>query len=296
MTEKDIQSEDYISSAGIKRFIIGLFRAFFRGIALIQTIFKEYYLLLIVGVLVGGLVGLLYHILAGKNYKVSMMVQTNALDKKSYMSVLDQLNFLAASGSQDKIATALDISPLLAENVTKIGGENLLGQPLDIDTTGSGIFRIVIGTKSPYGIDSLGISIINYINRLPYLKRQTEEMVRIWNAQLVFIDGELTRIDSLKRDYTRSLTTTKLVSGYYNNVFDPVSIYKESFSLDSTKGEINRHLIHGAEALSILTNFKATDKPQSLSRTMSIAAWCVSGFLLAFIFGILLEIKKKVNG
>ena len=262
---------------------------------MIGDICRKSWALLLTGILVGGLVGWLYHSVTGRKYKVSMVVAYQAGDKRTYMNIVDQLDLLVRTGSGDRLAAQLGISPLLAGNVTYLGTENLLGIPLDKDTTIIHSFRIVATFASPFGVDSLGSSLIDYINGLPYLKKEIEAQNNIAQDQLAYIQVEMARIDSLKKDYSRSLVTVKPGPGFYNNVFDPASIYKQSYTLDSLKTEIGKFLIHRDRALSIVIPFNAANRPQSMSKTMSVAAWLVLGFLVGFIFAALGEIKKKIN-
>lgn len=296
MSEKNIQSEDYISFSSLKQFFIRLLRLFFSGLEMIGDICRKSWLLLLTGIVIGGLAGWLYHTVTGRKYKVSMLVAYHALDKKTYMTIVDQLGLLVRTGSGDRLAAQLGISPLLAGNLTYLGTENLLGVPLDKDTTTSNhSFRIVATFGSSYGVDSMGAAVIGYINGLPYVKQEIELRNNIAQDQLAYIQTEMARIDSLKKDYSRSLVAVKPGPGFYNNVFDPASIYKQSYTLDSLKTEVDKFLIHRDRALSIVVPFTAARTPQSMSQTMSIAAWMVIGFLVGFIFAALHEIKKKIN-
>ena len=246
------------------------------------------------GVVIGGAIGWLYHIVAGKNYKVSMVVEYNILDKKAYLNVFEQLNLLVSTGSKDKLANALGVSQLMADNVNKIEATNITGQPLETDTNSSILFRVNAGMKSPFGVDSLGIALLNYVNGLPYLKKDWEERVRIMKEQLSFIKDEMSKMDSLKREYSRSLTAVKVTSGYYINVYDPVSMYRQSYSLDSMRTEINKTLIHGDKALQVISPFRGHRSTSiAIENDISFAVWMIFGFLLAFIFALLPGNKEK---
>jgi hypothetical protein len=297
MTEKNVQSEDYISFSSLKLFLIRILRFFFTGLKLPGYIFKRHYLLFIAGIIVGGSVGWLYALAVGKNYKVSMIVEYNMLDKTTYRNIVDELEAMIKLGSKDRLAAQLGISPALAENVNSLGTENLIGQSLAGDTTTNRttMFKIVAELESPRGADSLGEALLAYINGLPYLKGEMEEQMRIRQDQLSFIREEMVRIDSLKRDYLHSLPAAKSVSGHYDIIFDPASIYKQSYSLDSQKAEIRKDMIHQEKALSEITAFKAAEHPNALARSTTMPPFMAAGLVLAFLLGVLQEIKKKVN-
>jgi hypothetical protein len=296
MTEKNASTEDYISFSSLKMFFIHVLRLFFQTLRLTGDIFKKNYILLVSGIILGGAIGWLLRPLVGTNYKVYMIVEYNILDKKAYMNIVDQVGLLVRSGSTDRLATQLGLSPALAGNVNSLETENLAGLTLEKDTTTmTRFFRIKAGLHSPAGADSIATALLAYINALPYLKREMEEQQKIMHDRLSFLQAEMTRIDSLKREYSRSLTAVKISSGYYNTVFDPASLYKESNTLDSLKAEISRYLIHRDKALSGITTFRPGDHPQNISTPVFIAAWIVLGFLLAFIIAALRELKKKIH-
>ncbi|GGB06271.1 hypothetical protein [Puia dinghuensis] len=278
MTEKNTSSEDYISFAGLQLFFVHTLRFFFQCLHQVGAIFRKGYLSLTFGVILGALAGWQYYSFAGKNYKVSMLVEYNTLDKVAYMNIIDQLNLLVRSGSKEQLAQQLQLSPVLADRVNSLGTQNLLGQTLDKDATESRFFRIVAGLRSPSGADSIGEALINYINGLPYLKKEMDEQGRIWHERLDYLQGEMVKIDSLKKEY-----------------FDPASLYRQSNSLDSLKTEINNYLIHRDKALAKITAFRPTENPQSVTMTKSITAWTALGFVAAFIIVTLRELKKKIN-
>ena len=296
MTEKNASSEDYISFSSLKLFFVHVLRLFFRAQRFTVDILKKRYLLLACGIILGGALGWLFRSFARANYKVSMVVEYNVLDKKAYMNIVDQLDLMVHSGSKDLLAAQLGLSPELAGNVNYFRAENLAGLTLEKDTTTmTRMFRISAGLRSPSGADSISNALLAYINTLPYLKREIEEQQKIWQDRLSFLRGEMTRIDSLKKEYVHSLTAVKISSGYYNTVFDPASLYRESNILDSLKAEIGRYTIHRDKALSGITTFRPGENPQSVSVAIFTAAWIVLGFLLAFFIAALREIKKKIH-
>lgn len=296
MTEKNVSSEDYISFSSLKMFVIHVLRLFFQSLRFIGRIITKSYILLLIGILLGGTLGWMFRSFAGPNYKVSMVVEYNILDKKAYMNIVDQLALLVRSGSHERLAEQLGISPGLAGNVNSLTTENLLGVTLDKDTTTmTRLFRIKAGLNSPGGADSIAEGLIGYINTLPYLKREMDEQQKVLRSRLSFLQSEIAGIDSVRNEYAHSLATVKISSGNYSTVFDPASLYKQSNTLDSLKSEIGRYLIHRDKALSGITTFRPAQHPQSISAPIFMGAWIVLGLLAAFAIAALLEIKKKIH-
>jgi hypothetical protein len=168
----------------------------------------------------------------------------------------------------------------LVEKVNKLGTADLNGKPLmDDPNTNYPIFEITGELRSPEAADSLGDALVRYINGLPYLQGEIAEQLKIRQDQLGFIQKESANIDSLKKD----------------NLLDPASIYRQSYSLDSLRAAIRRYLIHGDKAISEITTFRAADKPQSAPVAFVVVVLAAGGLLLALLMATFLELKMRVQ-
>jgi hypothetical protein len=280
MTASNIQPDDYISFSGLRSFLTGLFRFFFKCWRFAGDCVRDHYLLLITGVVLGGFAGWLYHAVFGQKYKVSMIVQYRALDKTIYRDIVSDINRMILYGSKQRVAIQLGVPLRLVDKVNKLGTADLNGRPLvDDPNTNFPIFEIVGELRSPEGADTLGDALVNYINGLPYLQSQITEQMKIRQDQLGFIQKEMANIDSLKRD----------------NIHDPASVYRQSFSLDSLRATIRTYLIHGDKALSEITAFRAADEPQSAPAVFVVVVLAVGGFLIAFLIAVFLELKTRLQ-
>jgi hypothetical protein len=280
MTAPNIQPDDYISFSGLRSFLTGLFRFFFKCCRLAGDSVRDHYWMVITGIVLGGSAGWLYHTIFGQKYKVSMIVEYRALDKTIYRDIVGDINRMILYGSRQRVATELGIPLRLVEKVNKLGTADLNGKPLvDDPNTNFPIFEITGELRSPEGAASLGDALINYINGLPYLQGEIAEQMKIRQDQLGFIQKELANIDSLKRD----------------NLPDPASIYRQSFSLDSLRASIRKYLIHGDKAISEVTVFQAADEPQSAPAVFVVVVLAFGGFLFTFLIAVLLELRTYVH-
>jgi hypothetical protein len=280
MTASNIQPDDYISFSGLRSFLTGLFRFFFRCCRLAGDSVRNHYWLLITGAVLGGTAGLLYHLVFGHKYKVAMIVEYRSLDKTIYRDIVSDLNRMILYGSRPRVAGLLGVPLRLVEKVNKLGTADLNGKPLvDDPNTNFPIFEITGELRSPEGADSLGDALISYINKLPYLQGEITEQVKIRQDQLGFIQKELANIDSLKK----------------NNLSDPASIYRQSFSLDSLRAAIRKYLIHGDRAISEITTFRAADEPQSAPAAFVVVVLAAGASLVALLIAALLELKTRVQ-
>jgi hypothetical protein len=294
--ENKTHSEDYIAVPSFKNVIIRAVRFLFRFWAFLGLTVRKNTVFLIVGAIAGGLVGLALHLVNGKNFKVSMVVNYTALDKRAYTNVLEQLESLVNTRSYETLAGDLKISDVIAENIKTIEGRNLDDLYLGKDTSSYPFFKIVVGLKSPYGADSLQDALLGYFNDLPFLKKQKEDQIKVYKDQLTYIQSENGRMDSLKQEYVHSLANMKIIAGgIYSNAFDPANIYRQSFQLDTMQASINTWLNAKSMPMQLVSGFRTTKTPQSISRTVSIAACIIGGFLFALVLALLGEINKKFN-
>jgi hypothetical protein len=280
MTASNIQPDDYISFSGLRSFLTGLFRFFFKCCRLAGDSVRNHYWLLITGAMLGGTAGLLYHLAFGQKYKVTMIVEYRALDKTIYRDIVSDLNRMILYGSRARVAGLLGVPLRLVEKVNKLGTADLNGKPLmDDPNTNYPIFEITGELRSPEAADSLGDALVRYINGLPYLQGEIAEQLKIRQDQLGFIQKESANIDSLKKD----------------NLLDPASIYRQSYSLDSLRAAIRKYLIHGDKAISEITTFRAADKPQSAPAAFVVVVLAAGGLLLALLMATFLELKMRVQ-
>jgi hypothetical protein len=294
--ENKTHPEDYIAIPSFKTFLFKAFRSYFQYTSFISLAIRKNRVLLIAGTLVGALVGVTLHLTMPKNFKVSMVVEYTALDKRAYTNVLEQMGSLVSTKSYQSLAEDLKTSELAAENINSIEGRNLEDVPLYKDTSAYPYFKIVLGLKSPFAADSLQDALLNYFNDLPFLKKLKEDQTQVYKDQLAYIQSENGKMDTLKQEYVHSLASMKITAGgLYSNAFDPANIYKQSYQLDTMKASINTWLSSQTQPLKLVTGFRTTKTPQSISRVISTAACIVGGFVLALIFALMIEIKKKVN-
>ena len=80
-----------------------------------------------------------------------------------------------------------------------------------------------------------------------------------------------------------------------NNLPDPASIYRQSYSLDSLRAAIRSYLIHGDRAISEITSFRAADKPQSAPAALVVVVLALGGFLVTFMIAVFLELRTYVH-
>lgn len=280
MTASNIQPDDYISFSGLRSYLTGGARFFFRCWRLAGDCIRGHRWLMIAGVVLGGALGWLYHAAFGQKYKVSMIVEYRVLDRIIYRDIVGDLNQMILHGSRQQMAARLGVSLRLIENVNRLGTADLNGKPLSDDPLPIGPFFEIVGElRSPGGADSLGNAVINYINGLPYLQGEITERQAIRQERLRFIQKELANIDSLKKD----------------NLHDPASVYRQSFSLDSLRAAIRHSLIHGDRAVSPITLFQAGGKPQSAPVVLVVLVLAAGGFLIAFLIAAFVELKARVK-
>jgi hypothetical protein len=280
MTASNIQPDDYLSFSGLRSFLTGFFRFSFHCCHLAAGSVRKHVWLTLTGTLLGGSLGWLYHTVFGQKYKVSMIVEYRALDKTIYRDIVSDLNRMILYGSRQRVAAQLGVPLRLIEKVNKLGTADLNGKPLtDESTTNFPIFEITAELRAPEGADSLGTALIGYINGLPYLNGEIAEQMNIRQDRLNFIQKQLANIDSLRK----------------NNLPDPASIYRQSYSLDSLRAAIRSYLIHGDRAISEITGFRAADKPQSAPAVFVVVVLAIGGFLIAFLIASFLELNLRVQ-
>lgn len=296
MADQDINQEDKIAIPGLKAIIKGILVLFFGAISFIFFVARKWIFLMLAGLVLGLIAGYVYYSKKPSYYTVSMVVLFNELSKKTYAEILDQLDKLTTPESAERLAGELKVSRESAESIFFIDAKNINNGPLRLDTSSKTRqpFKIILGLTNNKSADSLQTGIINYLNNNPYLKKFKEEQRRNFLDKISFIDRELTKLDSLKDEYTRSLASAGNSATIYNNAFDPAEIYVHSNELVDQKQTMLSALNVEGTAISVIDGFKITSSPQSASLLRYLLAFGGIGLATGFILGFFVEAKKRV--
>ena len=139
-------------------------------------------------------------------------------------------------------------------------------------------------------------AIINYVNNSPYIKKLKQEQNKVYIERLSFIERELSKLDSLKDEYTRFLSSSRISATFYNNAFDPADIYVHSGNLVNQKESILKMLNIDGTAISVVDGFKVPSHPQTPSLLIIyLLLFGGMGLIAGFILGSFNEAEKKVS-
>ena len=298
MDEKNYQSEDYIKISGFKKGLTNFLRYFFWFLSYIQFVIIKYWYFIIIGLFFGLLLGYVYYISRPTVYKVSMVVMFNELTKKTYAEMLDQLDKLGTSGTANDLSNVLKIPQGVAGKVLFIDSRNMNNEALKYDTSTrmEQPFKIIVGLTDNFSMDTLQNAIVNYLNNGSYLQKVKEEQKKIYQEKIIFIDGELRKLDSLKLAYNKFLSAPNISATFYNNAFDPAGLYVQSGQLASQRDTIMRWLALNTSAVYIVDGFKASVSPQSIGLPGALIILGSIGLLIGFLIGFMNETKKRVSG
>jgi len=297
MSEQKINHEDQIYIPGIKNVIKQILGLFFWVFSFFALVANKNKLLLLCGLLIGLISGYIYYTTKPSFYKASMVVIHSELTKKTYAEILDQLDKLTTAGSRQKIAEELKLPVELAGNILSIDAKNINDLPLREDTSSKikQPFKIIVELKSNKASDSLQNAIINYVNNSPYIKRLKEQQNKSYIERISFIERELSKLDSLKDEYTRFLASSKVTATFYNNAFDPTDIYVHSSNLVNQKESLKNSLNIDGAAISVVDGLKVPSSPQTPSLLIYLLLFGGMGLIAGFMLGSFYEAEKKVS-
>jgi len=297
MSEQNINHEDHIYLPGIKNIIKQILALFFWIFAFFGRVANKNKLLLLSGLFIGLIAGYIYYITKPSFYKVSMIVIHSELTKKTYAGIIEQLDKLTTAGSQQRLAEELKLPVELAGNILSIDAVNINDELLREDTSTKikQPFKIIVELKSNRATDSLQNAIIDYVNNGPYLKRLKLEQNKSYREKISFIETELSKLDSLKNEYTRFLASSRISATFYNNAFNPTDIYIHSNNLVNQKAAILNLMNVDGTAISVVDGFKVPSSPQTSSLFKFLLLFGGMGLIAGFILGLLYEAEKKIS-
>jgi hypothetical protein len=298
MDEKKYQSEDFITISGVRKGIRTALRHFFWLLSYLRFVILKSWRIIAISIVSCLLLGYLYYISKPAFYKASMEVVFNELTKKTYADMLDQLNELGTIDMSKGLSSELKIPQSITSQVLFIDSRNMNNEPLKSDTSTKveQPFKIIVGLKDNIPTGVLQNAIVNYINNSPYLQRLKEEQKKIYQEKIIFIDGELKKLDSLKSAYIKFLATPNVSATFYNNAFNPADLYVQSALLANQKDITTRWLALSTSGVYVIDSLKITNATHSRSLTNVLILLVAAGLLIGFLVGFIKETRKKVIG
>jgi hypothetical protein len=298
MDQKNDHQEDYITISGARKGLKDMLRYFFRFLSYLEFVIIKCWYFIAAGIVFCVLLGYFYYVSRPVIYKASMVVVFNELSKKTYAEMFDQLDRLGTAGLGNRLSAQLKIPQSMAERVLFIDAKNMNNEPLSSDTSTrvDQPFKIIVGLKEDLVTDTLQNAIVNYLNENPYLQKLKDEQKKIYQQKIVFIEGELKKLDSLKSAYNKFISTPNVSATFYNNAFNPADLYVQSALLANQKDIILRWLALNTSAIYIVDGFKIANATHSRTLKKALVLSGVTGLLLGFLVGFMNETKKKVRG
>src|SRR5580704_7307989 len=128
MDEKNIKSEDYINTSGLKGITLEILDFFFSVFKILFSPFINSKALLIVGVTAGLIAGFSYYKTKPSFYEVSMIVESTHLNYSTVSEVIKQLDKLAHSESKENLARELKLDETQAKQIILIDSRSMTNE------------------------------------------------------------------------------------------------------------------------------------------------------------------------
>ena len=294
MIEQNRPDSDDITLSSIKKGLVGLLLVIYAILGSFYLfIFKHALVIIICTVLMGG-IGYLIAMRTRPVYSLEMIVKPSDLTKRTYAEAIDQLNELASSKSYKGLSNELKISEGNVRNIKRLNATNIDGEVLSKDTSSRTDLPFIVKAEVYNNsiADSLQQMLLNYFNTNDYLRERKVMQKKVFEEKLIFIEGELKKLDSLKEQYNRFLNTSGKSAMFYNNAFNPVDIYQRSNEYQVQKEFVITWLNNETQTLKAIVGFKPSIRPVDGKRDKIVLYFSLAGLLFGFLLGAVLELKK----
>ena len=297
MNEENIKKEDYIELPPLKKIAIQFLRYIFSFVDQMFDVIRHSKLLLLTGLVTGLVVGFSYFSTRPVYYEVSMIAESSVAYRKTLAEMIQSLNNLIGSQSQDKLAKELGITQTQAKQISYLELTSLQNESLENDTSTkyNQPFLIVARIHDTELTDTFQRAIVSYLDNKPLLKKIRDEQVKFYSEKLAFTDRQLAKIDSLQTEYNRFLASSKIATTYYSNDVDPSTTYKQANDLINEKGTVMNWLSRNTKPIQVIDEFKSPAMPQSYSRKKSLLIGALIGVGICFLLGMYIELYRKAK-
>jgi hypothetical protein len=293
MAEPKQNSDDYISLDSLKDAIFGICKVIVWVFDGIGGLVRRYWMLFAVLVFMGTGVGLLLKKVITYNKDLSMLVKFNDLGRPFYAEIIESLNDLATSGSSERLAAELHLKEDDARQIAELTLDKVGKDEPSDDTSKKAPFLITVSLRSIAVADAVQSALLSYINDNPYLKKLKDSQAVFYRAQLLYLDGELRKLDSLKTAYNLSINSGKSSTIYYN-AFNPAEIYFRSGQIMDKKLRAMEWLATEQDAMSLINSVKGEKIVRKHGVNQMVAGFA-AGLVLAFLIALWQDIKTKIK-
>jgi len=292
----------------LKRFFLGLVS--FVGSALVFLLQKWYYFFIAIVLCV--LSAFLLNITTEDHYHSDLTLRSNATTNQPIMSYIDKLGDYARLKNHSELANKLDLSADEASAIKGIEthwyfdiGKDGIFDGLDIegeflaDTSVrkiDSIFVVRARVYEPEILPNLELGIKNYLENQPFLESLNKQRQTNLQAQIVQIDYEIEKLDSLqKREYYTNPDELRQKEGQIVFTSEKVvrMYHSQMFRLLELKQECERDLSLFGDVVTILEAFPIPNSPDNgvVKSTVKLM-WYFLG--LALILALLIRYRKEI--
>ncbi len=254
--------------------------------------FNKNKVFLLIFLLLGFAIGIFINKLAKTHYTVSMMVRHTELNARTFGRMIEDLDKMASSGSNQALSRSLNLPVPVAKEIIAVKGRNMDGLALEKDTSqqNNRTFLIDLTITDENIATPLSKGVIGYFNNNPYLSKLKKDKIQLYNDRLKFINHELQKLDSLKMVYNKFLVSAGSSSMFYNNAFNPVDLYKQSDDYQKEKERIEEWLKQSNQSI---INIDST-MPVAIPNSMGLISYILLYGLLFLALGVLIAAIKVV--
>lgn len=231
-------------------------------------------LLVCIAVIIGAL--FIYNTRKSNVYMTTFTVSYEELVRKIYGDRINKLNELVVKENITTLQTLLGTTKEQTETLAGLAGQNILGEDLSKDLNTDRIpFTVIIYLNDTTYVNELQNGVMSFLeDGSPYLSDKKRLKIQEIDQELIFIDQQLSMMDSLKSKYnTANATPTKENTGISD-------IYQFSYELYKRKQE----LIKKKEMPSNLNVIDDALVPRKAGRSpiIIVAAGIILGFMVYF--------------
>jgi hypothetical protein len=276
-----------------KSFLVG----FFRFLAFCGLVLRRRKFLVVSMLFLGIFAAMFYYYVAQtKFYQASMIVSSNIFPKKNYAGIVNQLNVLAKSRSADKLAAEMHLPETVASNILSFETRNMQEEELQTDTTSKagGPFQVLISIQHNSAVDSIQNAFIRYMNNLPYIRGILDVQKTSDSLRLESLMSDLSQMDTLKRNYNKSLISSKVMATMYSDAMDPSKVYAQTTTVLDDIRDTRRRLNVDSVDISALSHVAIANTTRSKSLFILLLILGPGGLLIGFLIALMSETKRRL--
>lgn len=221
------------------------------------------------------LIVMLEYFVGPKYYNTTLIASSPGINNQIVSELISPIRDFIKTGQYDSVSEKLNVDMNIVKSVKKF----------DLDTNINNAVKIKVQIYDKEKLDDFAISLMNYLNEMPYVKNSIESRRKYLKKILDDINEEIEELNKLQENILKNSALEKASFSYNGNIFNEMlALYDRKILVEDEYNKLQNYRV-----VSNQVYFKSN---KSLFKSLLISI--VLGILVGLFNSVLFDVKRKI--